>query len=61
GESSLYSQVEHALNDPDSLMNLRRNIEEIKTEIEPRKLGADILCDFLKAGHDEFHVDSEKQ
>lgn len=40
GESSLYNQVESALNDPDSLMNLRRNIEEIKTEMEPRKLGA---------------------
>lgn len=40
GESSLYNQVESALNDPDSLMNLRKNIEEIQTEIEPRKLGA---------------------
>ncbi|WP_430885042.1 MGDG synthase family glycosyltransferase [Fusibacter sp. JL216-2] len=40
GEGSLYNQVEHALNDPDSLMSLRKNIEEIKTEMEPQKLGA---------------------
>lgn len=39
GEGSLYNQVENALNNPESLMSLRRNIEEIKTEIEPRKLG----------------------
>ncbi len=40
GEGTLYNQVESALNDPVNLMNLRRNIEEIKTEMEPRKLGA---------------------
>lgn len=34
-----YNQVESALNNPESLMDIRRNIEEIQTEIEPRKLG----------------------
>ncbi len=39
GEGTLYNQVESALNNPESLMDIRRNIEEIQTEIEPRKLG----------------------
>lgn len=39
GDGSLFSQVENALNNPESLMSLRKNIEEIQTEIEPRKLG----------------------
>jgi len=39
GESTLFNQVESALNNPESLMNIRRNIEEIQTQMEPRKLG----------------------
>jgi len=38
-EMSLFHQVESAINNPESLMNIRKNIEEIQTEIEPRKLG----------------------
>ncbi len=39
-QATLYDQVAHALNSPSSLMDLKRNINEVKTEIEPQKLGA---------------------
>lgn len=38
-EMPLYTQVESSLNDPESLMNIRRNIEEIQMQIEPEKIG----------------------
>ncbi len=39
-EDQLHLQVEKALNSPDSLIELRNNIQNMKTEIEPQKLGA---------------------
>lgn len=38
-EIPLYTQVERSLNDPESLINIRRNIEGIQMQIEPEKIG----------------------